>query len=1151
VSTSSARRPRGPVRASHRRAVLLALLSLAVFATSASAAVADPAWRIDSISNTTVAPGATLQYLLQVTNVGDAQTNGETTLVATLPAGVTALSVPPPEANDSFVCHGDGPGPAPGILGAHVVTCTTTATVQPHRHLVPSLTVSIDPSGSGTLTSTFAVSGGGAPTTATTVDPTQVTAAAPQFGIAAFDGQVSSDAAGDPFTQAAGHPYSASTSIDFETLTNPNPLIGPAWPVQPTKDILVDLPPGFIGNPTAAPRCTALQLAGTGGATPRIECPSESQVGTTLVRVNGIGAANLMGPIAVYNLVPPPDVPARFGFNLLGTVVTFDARLRSDSDYGVTVDVHDISEGLDVAGTTLTLWGVPSDPSHDSERACPGQTGPFDPSLPGPSCPSSDPPVAFLRNPTACTAPGVGLRTTLRMDSWADPATVREAHFDSHLPPGYPAPPAAWGAPQGPTGCDTVPFAPTLTATPPTPVSAGVPTGFTFDLGLPQSSDPSTTGEADLHSATVTLPVGVRVNPAAAQGLAGCSAQQIGLLGSSFPDPFPIHFSESEPACPESSRLGTVEIHTPLLKDPLHGSIYLANPHENPFGSLLALYLTANAPGVELKLAGRVTADPLTGQLTTTFDQNPQLPFESLHLQLEGGPRAPLTAPPSCGEYTTHSQLSSWSARTVTSDSSFQVTQGENGPCTGPQFNPTFNAGTLNTRAGAYAPLTLQLQRSDPDSDFSSLSTVHLPPGLLADVSSVTTRCTDAQAAAAACPAVAHIGTVTAGAGAGSNPFYVGGDVYLTTPYKGAPFGLAIVVHAVAGPFDLGYVVVRAAIQIHSDGSITTLTDPFPTILQGIPLQVRDVRVNIDRPNFTINPTSCNPFSIGATAQSTTGQSASLSSRFQVGECRALAFHPAFAVSTSGHTSKANGASLHVHVATKEGPSAGSSAIREANIAKVEVQLPAVLPSRLTTLQKACTTAQFERDPAGCPAGAFVGTAVAHTPILTSPLSGPAILVSHGGAAFPDLVLVLQGEGVRIDLTGHTQIKKGITFSRFQTVPDAPVSSFDLTLPAGPHSVLTTDNPGTRNLCAVGKTLTRSKKVTRRVHGRTIHTTKKVKRFVAQPLLMPTTITAQNGAVIHQSTKVAVAGCPKANASTHPRNVKKAKRASNGQGGKS
>jgi uncharacterized repeat protein (TIGR01451 family) len=1103
--------------------IAVLMLMSSVSASAFAAAV----WRIDSVSNTTVAPGGTLTYLVQITSVGDAGMDGsEIDLTGTLPPGLTAvdatLATTPFNLNDpgDVPCTaGDGVSP---VAGASDIRCTDAVALPaqrgagflPYQRLV--LTVRADPGLTlgTTIASSFSVGGGGAGSM-NTVDPTRVAAAPFGYGVDAFDGELL-DANGDVSTQAGGHPASATVSFDVNTFTRPGPIGGPAWPVEPPKDVIVDLPPGLVGDPTAADQCTASQLSYKAGLETKTLCPPTAQVGTILLRTNNMPLIGpVIGPLPIFNIVPPPDVPARFGLNYEGTVVLFDATVRSGGDYGISVNSTNISQALPLAGSTVTLWGVPSDPSHDLERACPDRQVP---GVGGPSCTSSAPPRAFLRNPTSCTAPGEGLAFAARTDSWFDPGVFQETSWQTHALPGYPASPSEWGEPVGTTGCAKVPFDPLFQAGPLTPAPSSA-SGFAFDLTLPQSDEPDAVGESDLRRAVVTLPAGVRLNPSAANGLGSCSPAQIDLHG------------EGEPSCPDAAKIGTVTIDTPLLDDPLQGAIYQASPHDNPFGSLVAIYLVAKGSGVTLKLAGHVEADPVTGQLTTVFDDQPQQPFSRLHLEFFGGPGAPLTTPASCGTYTTKASFTGWNGKTVESDSNFQIS-----PCLPARFSPGFTAGTVNPVAGRFSPFQLQLTRSDQDGELGALNTLTLPPGLLADAASVPGRCTDAQAAAASCPADSHIGTVTTGSGAGPSPVYVPGDVYLmgrqdAGPFKGDPFGLAIVVHAVAGPFDLGYVVVRSGVRINDDGSITTRTEPFPAILQGIPLQLRDIRVNLDRPGFTFNPTSCNPMSISGTVVSTASQQAGVSSRFQVGDCASLAFKPRFSASTAGKTSKANGASFHVHLASNEGPhSTGGTG--ESNIAKVDVQLPVSLPARLTTLQKACTSAQFASNPAGCPAASFVGTAIAHTPILASPLSGPAILVSHGGQAFPDLVLVLQGEGVRLNLTGHTQIKKGITFSHFETVPDAPVASFDLTLPQGPHSALTTDVPG-RNLCANTRTVTVTKRVTRRVHGHNRKVKVKAKKAVAASLLMPTTLTAQNGAIIHQNTKIAVTGCVKAKVVKH------------------
>jgi hypothetical protein len=344
------------------------------------------------------------------------------------------------------------------------------------------------------------------------------------------------------------------------------------------------------------------------------------------------------------------------------------------------------------------------------------------------------------------------------------------------------------------------------------------------------------------------------------------------------------------------------------------------------------------------------------------------------------------------------------------------------------------------------------------------------------------------------------VGVVNITAGAGSEPYAVQGKAYLAGSYKNAPLSLAVITPAVAGPFDLGTVVVRVALYINpSTAQISAVSDPLPRILDGIPLDIRSVSLEANRPGFTLNPTSCEAMAITGQAVSTLGQTAGLSDRFQVGGCEGLPFKPALTTSTLGKASKADGASLTVKVAQKPG---------EANIHKVELTIPTALPSRLTTLQQACTEAQFNANPAGCPAGAFIGTATAKTPILNAPLTGPAILVSHGGAAFPDVEFVLQanerGSVIQIDLDGKTDIKKGITYSRFETVPDAPISSFETVLPEGPHSILGANVPQNANYSLCGQKLT-----------------------------IPTTITGQNGAQVHQNTPVGVEGCSTTLSFTH------------------
>jgi hypothetical protein len=902
------------------------------------------------------------------------------------------------------------------------------------------------------------------------------------FSISSFDGEVSNQD-GSAATQAGSHPFSASTTISFPTLGTGFEGIAADGGV---RTIVVDLPPGLIGSPAQIPQCTEAQFENN-------VCPVSSQIGVTEVTF-------AYGPhpvFQIFNLVPTLDEPAEFGFHVGTVPVHLAARVRSESDYGLTIEARAISQGLPLAATQVTFWGVPSDPAHDAERGPCLNSG-------GELCPSQSPSTVFLRNPTSCVGP---LTTTASADSWYEPGEFASNSFVSHLAPPNQA------VPVGVEGCERVPFTPTLSVRPDTG-QAGAPAGLSVDVALPQEENSEGLAQADVRKVQVTLPQGMSISPAAAGGLTGCTNEQLN-----------IH-SIADPSCPPASVIGTVQINTPLLKEPMLGSVYLGQPlsSDSQSGQMFRLFLVVKGPGVIIKLAGSVIPNPTTGQLTATFDNNPQLPFSLLHLQLKSGPRAPVLNPPACGTYTTNAQLTSWSGKTVESSSSFQVTEGENGaPCPAGAFAPSFTAGTVSNQAGALSPFALTFARSDAQQTLRAIS-VHMPPGLLGVIKGVE-QCPEPQASRGTCGPGSVLGHTTVGAGGGSSPFYVGGQVFLTGPYKGAPFGLSIVVPAVAGPFDLGTVVVRAAIGIDPHtAQVTVTSDPLPTILQGVPLQLRTVNVIVDRQGFMFNPTGCTPSAVNATIASTAGASASVGSPFQAANCANLPFKPSLSASTQGNGSfNGKGASLLVKVGSKGGPGLKAGE-EEANIAKVDVQLPIALPSRLSTLQKACTEAQFAKNPAGCPEASDVGTAVAHTPVLPDALEGPAYLVSHGGAAFPDLVLVLQGDGVTIDLTGNTQIKKGITSSKFEAVPDAPISSFEVRLPEGSHSVFAAN----KNLCAPTKMVTVQKRVARRVHGQLKRVLVKVKQAVAETLVMPTTITGQNGAVLQQTTKLAVTGCAKA-----------------------
>ncbi len=757
-------------------------------------------------------------------------------------------------------------------------------------------------------------------------------------------------------------------------------------------------------------------------------------------------------------------------------------------------------------------------------------------------------PKAFLTLPTGCHGP---LRSTLSVDSYQEPS-----HFVS-------PPPAvtrnAAGTPVSLTGCSKLLFASTITVSPDT-TNASTSSGLTVGVHVPQTAakNPEGLAESSLRDATVTLPEGVALNPAGADGLEACSEGLAGFTGFSEFNPesepsaktatfSPTSLEQLQPGvsfCPNGSKIGTVKIKTPLLEHELEGAVYVAAQNANPFGSLVAMYMVAEDEhsGSLVKLTGEVHLTA-TGQIVATFKNTPDVPFEDLELHFLGGERAPLATPSRCGTYTTIAVFTPWDGNgPVTSTSSFEIDHGPNGtPCPGASlpFNPSLTAGTTNIQAGGFSPFTMTMNREDGQQSLQSVS-LKMPPGLSGLLTGVE-LCGEAQANAGTCGPNSLIGETTVSVGVGNDPFSVkGGKVYLTGPYRGAPFGLSIVNPAKAGPYDVEHdtsksseympacdcLVVRAKIEVDPVTADLTVTSdnegPYkiPTILDGIPLQIKHVNVTINRPGFTFNPTNCSPMSITGSLDSAEGATSTLSVPFQATNCARLSFKPRFSVSTSGKTSRKDGASLYVKLVYPKLPF-GS----QANIAKVKVDLPKRLPSRLTTLQKACVDRVFDANPGACPAASRIGTAVATTPLLPVPLKGPVYFVSHGGAKFPELIVVLQGYGVTVDLHSETFISKaGITSSTFRAIPDVPVGTFDLMLPQGPFSALAANG----NLCSSTKTVLVKRKVTVTVKGHKKTITRKVHKALPASLQMPTVFTAQNGAVIHQNTPISVTGCGKA-----------------------
>jgi hypothetical protein len=1010
----------------------------------------------------------------QVQNIGDAETSGPLTMHVELPSGVRADLVFPGfnggenQAPKRWVCPEEATSSFDCTYPANVRAREMTDTVV--IDLVPS------PGVEGTLTVPVTVSGGGAPPV--TADARTTIGPAGAFGITGFEDPIVNQD-GSPSTQAGAAPYAITTKISFKTYareTFPG-YIASSDPVQDFRNVHLDLPPGFVGYPQSIPRCSLLQLS-TNGGDQLPACPTDTQIGVAAVRSSG--TAPLFFNVPLYNIQPFPGSPAAFGFYIEGVVVLLNATLRDQGDYGVTVNLNHSPNPIPLLSSEVTVWGVPYDHGHDNDRFCRSLIGPeeelvnyygFNGGPKGVPCEISAEPTAFLRNPTSC--PGTPLRIGLRIDDYPSGADTSEASYLNGL-----APPDQEIA-TGTTGCDRLPFTPSISIEP-TGTQASAPTGVDVRVSLPQLDSPYGLAEADLKKAVVTMPDGMTINPSAADGLGGCSDAQFGI-GTSQPA-----------ACPDDSKLGSVSLHTPLLPHAVEGGIYVLSQRSSDPASgemvRIGIELREDSEGVDVKLLGHVSVNPVTGQLTTTFDDAPQLPFSDITLQFKGGARAPLLNPPECGPQTIAAQISSWARpdSPVTIANTYDVTSGPGGmPCgLAPGFSPSLFAGTENPVAGAFTPFTMTFTRPDGQQALAGLQ-IHMPPGLLGKVRNVT-PCAEPASGQGTCGPESLLGTVTVGVGAGSNPFYLPGRIYLTGSYKGAPFGLSVVVPAVAGPFDLGNVVVRGTIQIDPySAALTITTDPLPQIVAGIPVFIRTVTATVDREQFMFNPTSCEPMALDAILSSAQGATAKATDRFQVGGCSSLRFKPRFRVSTAAHTSRKLGASLDAKLTVPAG--------NEANFAKVKVELPKQLPSRLTTLQKACPDETFNADPARCPAGSRVGIARAATPLLASPLTGPVFFVSHGGAAFPVLDVVLQTEGIRVDLLGATFISKaGITSSTFNSLPDVPVESFELYLPRGPGSALAANG----SPCKSG-------------------------------LKMPTTFTAQNGAVLRQAIAIGVAGCPK------------------------
>ncbi len=1051
----------------------LPIVFLWLIVVSAGAETAGPGWQATVRTLPTyLRPGGTGVIQIDVYEVGAAASSGGATITDVLPNGLTAT----------------GPAGIGGKCGGtRVVTCqvpsageefsnsgSTYGEVFGGGYYPVSFGVRADADAVGTETNHVTVAGGGAPGPAATSDRVTFGSSPPGFGFADFDGWFS-NANGTIDAQAGSHPYELTFSFDLNTAATLKEEEKEEFKLAggEARNLELSLPRGFVGDPSAAPQCSRDHFDNE-------ECAASTQVGIDTFAFAGGEYGHYFAEgfftLPIYNLVPSMGAPALFGFTIAGSQVFIEPRVRSGGDYGITVHVENLPQRRKVAFDSGTIWGVPAEASHDSERQGENCSA---------GCTSGAGPKPLLTLPTSCEGPQT---FTADVDTWEN-ASTSEASFLSH---------DAEGEPTGLTGCDGLGFGPFISVSPDT-TQGDTPAGLTTDVKVPQEGlvTPEGVSASNIKNATVVLPEGVVISPARAAGLALCPLAQDGVG------------VEGPPSCPSASQVGTAQVTTPLLTEPIEGEVYVLESNPPHVKLLVALA----GEGVEIKLVGNVSLNEATGQLTTTFEDTPELPFTDFKLSFSGGPQAALATPTGCGLFASASDFSPWSSpfvEDVFPSSEFAIEGGPDGSgCASPlPFSPSMIAGATTDQAGGYTNFSLLLSRADGQQRISKLQ-FKTPAGLLGMISHVS-LCEEPQASKGECPASSRIGHTVVGAGPGPYPLYVPeagkpeAPIYIGGPYEGAPYSLVIAVPVIAGPFNLGTTVVRGKIEVDPQTSqLTITTDPLPTILDGVPVDMRTIDAVIDRKEFMFNPTNCDAQSFSGTATSVEGATAALSSPFQVGSCRSLGFTPTFKVSTSAKTSRTEGAALHVSLTLPD--EGGLSSI--ANVQRVKVSLPKQLPTPLKTLQKACLEKVFAENPVSCPKASQVGTVKVSTPVLPGGLTGTAYFVSHGGAKYPELILVLTGEnGVTVQVHGETQISKvGITTATFNTVPDVPFSSFELTLPQREFPALTANG----NLCK-------------------------------GTLIMPTEMAGQNGLVIQQSTKIAVTGCPKSKKVAHKKKGKHA-----------
>lgn len=848
---------------------------------------------------------------------------------------------------------------------------------------------------------------------------------------------------------AGSHPQALRSELNFN--------LGPEAPGEPgvpatdgdLKELEIELPPGLIENPSALSRCSSAQFHNPRGQTPfeaslsGESCPDKSQVGTVEVRSSyGGGTSRTFG---LFNLDPPPGAPSELGFNAYGAPLVFIPRVRqAGGEYGLTLVARNIPQTVDLYGITLNVWGTPWGVSHDSQRgSCLNEAQPaFGWAKCSVGPPKLNPALAYLTLPTACEAT---LPFTVKATSWQQP--------ESTIARTYQAP--------GLEECEKLRFEPLASGIVSNP-RASSPTGFDFDLNVNNEGflNPTRRAPSPVKSAVVTLPEGMTINPSVGAGLVACSPAQYAAETPTSPP---------GAGCPNGSKIGDFTVKTPLVEETVEGAIFLASPHDNPFGSLIAVYLVAKAPGrgILVKVAGKLEGDANSGTLTASFEDLPQLPYTDLRVHFREGQRSPLATPGVCGSFSTRMALTPWnSAKALTNASAFEVSTGSEGtPCPSgtPPFNPQAKGGMLNSNAGSYSPFYLHLTRRDTEQEITSYSAL-LPPGLTGKIGDIP-YCPEAAIAAAkqnsgfaetahpSCPASSEIGHTIAGYGLGPVLTYAPGGLYLAGPFHGSTFSIVAIDSATVGPFDLGVVVVRSAIKVDPETAQVSIdsagSDPIPHIIDGIPIHLRDIRVYISKHGLTLNPTSCAPSTLASTlngsgaifADPADDSTATATAPFQAFNCAALQFKPKLKLRLRGGTKRGDYPSLRAEVRPRSG---------DANISSAQVALPPAEFLAQNHIETICTKPQYARE--ACPGGSVIGHARAFTPLLDQPLEGNAYLRSSPGV-LPDMAIALRGggKGISIDLIGKIDSFHGGLRATFKTIPDAPVSKFVLKLRGGKH----------------------------------------------------------------------------------------------------